>query len=62
MSNYVKISFEELRNKILNSGLNEDEFREELYKDNPESKKSDKGLGNLIYQISFFISNFLTRR
>lgn len=51
MSKYIEMTFAEVRKKVHESGLTEEEFRSELYKDNPEIKIPDKGLENLIYQI-----------
>lgn len=51
MSKYIEMTFAEVRKKVLESGLTEEEFRSELYRDNPENKIPDKELENLIYQI-----------
>lgn len=51
MISYVKVNFAEIKKRVLDSGIGEDKFREECYKDNPKYKKPNNGIESLIKRI-----------
>lgn len=51
MTEYVRITFKQIRERAKSLGVSEDKMREDCYKNNPQYSKSDEGIEKIIQRI-----------
>ncbi len=51
MSEYVRISFSQIRERANRLGVSEDKMREDCYKNNPQYSNPDEGVEKIIQRI-----------
>lgn len=54
----IEVDFSEIKKRVLDSGINEGDFREECYRNNPKYNRPNRGIENLIRQIYHSSSSF----
>lgn len=59
MTEYVRITFKQIRERVKSLGVSEDKMREDCYRNNPQYSKPDEGIEKIIQRIYHPISSDL---